>query len=243
MDLMRNLVVTNELAIPTSILASSTGAPPNLGDAQVRMPAWVRIVDFSSASLEQIDSTAWRMFPQLMQSTAGTHLVFVGENLLAQDSRTILAAEWAPKDSERRANVELRVRRLLAIKAAFGLSTSDLARVCSVSRTQLYKWLSRDDKVHLSPSNWQRLSDLARIAEDWNALSAAPARDLLNEKVRDEKTLFSLLSAAQLDHAAIRSAMKKLAKAVSTKSLRRDEKLRKAGIKPRPLLGQLPQDE
>jgi hypothetical protein len=244
MDLMKSVLVANDLVILPSILGSSTAASPNPSNAYVKMLAWTKIVDLTGTPFEQIDSKAWQMFSQrLMEGTAGAHLVFVGHNRPAQDSRTILAAEWAPKESERRANVELRVRRLVTVKAAFGLSASDLARVCCVSRTQLYKWLSRDEKLHLSPANWQRLSDLARIAEDWNALSSAPARDVLSEKVRGEKTLLSLLSAAQLDHRAIRSAMKKLAQAVSTRPLRRDQKLREAGIKPRPLLGQLPQDE
>lgn len=204
-------------------------------------PRW-NIVDFAGTGLDPIDRSMG-LFAVFVHGTASSFLIIENESKPWVDARTRVFLRWAPAEGDIRSNAELRVRRLIRIKAAFGISNSDLARICTVSRTQLYKWLSSDEMVQLTATNWQRLADLEQIAQAWNSLSPRPVRDLLNEKIEGGTTLISLLASRKLDGRAIRAVMEKLAKTVSGRPAHRYEKLREGGIQPKPLTGELAWDD
>lgn len=203
-------------------------------DVFSRSLPWGAIERQSSSFLAKIQSRG---------TTAGPYTSLGDANEILEWHRAAHAIEPNREAVTRHANVELRIRRLVSTKAAFGLSSTELAIVCRVSRAALYKWLSRDATVHLSPLNWQRVSDLVGFAEDWSNLCSAPPGQFLYEGVDQGATLLSLLSADSLSQSALRGAMKALARMVVKRPLRRDEAQRQAGIRSRPLLGQLPLDE
>jgi len=217
---------------------TSSGATPCLSKPQ---RGWTFIVS-TGTGLDRRDCLIG-LFTALLESTANSFLIVDKHTKACIDARANVFLNWAPANSEVRSNAELRAQRLVKIKAAFGMSNSDLARICRISRTQLYKWLSSDESLQLTPANWQRLGDLERIAQDWNELTSSPARDLLNERIHGRTTLISLLASQKLDNGAIRAAIEKLAKTVSSHPLRRDERLHQRGVQPKPLLGELARDD
>ncbi len=182
-------------------------------------------------------------FAIFKNGTANAFIVIEHDSKTHIDASERIRRRYAHDASDVQSNAELRVQRLTHIKAAFGISNTDLARICGVSRTQLYKWLSSEVSIHLTASNWQRLAALELLAHEWNKLSSRPVADLLNEPVNGNKTLMSLLEHPHLDTTAIRDVLGKLAAIISLSPLREDEKLRQRGLKPRPLLGELARDE
>lgn len=94
---------------------------------------------------------------------------------------------------------------LAKIQAAFGVSTSDLAEILRVQRQTIYAW-NREEN---SPNEHSiaRLQELDRKADDWNKLSAYPAKPAMKVKLQDEKSLFELLTDDSMDHHKIANAM------------------------------------
>lgn len=195
----------------------------------------------SQVGLQTSELEAWQLLRTvLMGATAASVLLISGDSQV--DAQARIFQEWMPEQSGQRSNVDLRLQRLVTVKTAFGASNSDIARIFRISRTQLYKWMSTDQAVELEAANWQRLVDLAQIAREWSSISSSPLARFLNDKINDKATLLSLLSAANLDLGAIRSELRKFA-AVPPDRSSRHAKLRDAGIKPRPRIGTLSQDE
>jgi hypothetical protein len=182
-------------------------------------------------------------FAIFKNGTANAFFIFGSDNRSPIDASERLRQEYAPDMADVQSNADLRVQRLIHIKAAFGIPNTDLARICGVSRTQLYKWLSNEVSIQLTTGNWQRLAELEQVALDWNKLSSRPIAELLDERVNGNKTLMEFLELPLLDLATIKNVLRKLAAIVSSRPLRQDEKLRQRGIKPRPLLGELARDD
>jgi len=189
----------------------------------------------------------WRtllVVPNAMVDGTGSSFCFLNiENNKFIDARGWSQLEWGASPIEARANHQIRLSRLSFIKSALGLSNADLARICRISRTQLYKWLSASSAVQLTQSNWQRIADLHRIAEEWQQISTKPASELLHERLNQGTTLLTLLAARPLDHEAIHGALRDVAKLVTQIPLRPDERLREAGVVSRPPKGKIAWDE
>lgn len=222
--------------------SGSTGAPCGSISFLSTEPDWSGLAAFTRPYGRLIRSKEWLLALRILVGGTASGCFIVSDDQHFVDAQAAFFSERAGL-TDLQTNVGLRIRRLVTIKSAFGLSNTDLARICQISRTQLYRWLSTDETLQLEPANWQRLADLAQIAEEWNKLSSRPARDILNERVYGDATLLSLLTAPQLDRRAIHRATESLVKMMSSQPQRRDEKLRKAGIKSRPLVGQLAWDE
>lgn len=188
------------------------------------------------------DEAAYQLVRRLfIRTTAPCFFIVSGQDTV--DARTYLTRQWAPDEGIQRSNAALRVSRLITIKSAFGLSNSDMAKICRISRPQLYKWLSDDQMVELALPNWQRLALLEQVAKDWNRLSGRPLRSFLGTKVDGENTILDLLSALPLDERAIRDAMNRFAAMNISLPTRRDGKMREADIKSRLPAGNLLWDD
>ena len=200
------------------------------------------IVSCSAGSRLLIDEGSYQLVRRLLVgTTAGSFRVMVGSEEI--DARAHLASQWTTKAGVHRSNSTLRVSRLVTIKSAFGLSNSDLARICRISRPQLYKWLSSDQAVELSPLNWKRLSELALLAKEWNRISTQPLRLFLEIRISRKSRILDLLSASRLNVSAIRNAMNHLASQTGSIPTTREDRLSAAGIKPRRPAGTLPWDD
>lgn len=241
--MIKDVVLENSRAKVINIMRESTGY--DVGACIWSATDWQKVALFNRSMLSvSVDSSALVALATILGTTTAASFLSVDDVgtsfplLLLADPSAELASE-----PDRHGNVDLRVGRLTTVQAAFGLSSTELASVCRVSRAALYKWLASDESLHLSPANWSRLSNLAKLAEDWNEQSSSPPGQLLREPFESGETLLFLLSAHQLDHGAIHALFAKLAAMLSKRPPRRDEKLRNAGIKTRPLIGQLQKDE
>lgn len=102
--------------------------------------------------------------------------------------------------------------QLAAIKAAFGLSVSQLAEVLHVKRPTIYSWFDAENAPSaLRSANKERLSILCRLADDWNKRNKTPPGALLTAIVVGEASLLDLLSATTLSDAAVYKAFDALA--------------------------------
>jgi hypothetical protein len=125
---------------------------------------------------------------------------------------------------------------LAFIKAAFGLSISQLASVLRVQRPTIYSWF--DDEAGpdaLRRANRQRLLNLHNLAKRWNAISNQPLKRHLTSTVRGKTSLFELLSAEALNQRAVEKAFNDIAKRIREDQNPNDEpsiaqRLRKKGF-------------
>lgn len=94
------------------------------------------------------------------------------------------------------------------IKAAFGLSVSQLAEVLKVKRPTIYSWIdSGQAPDSLRKANRERLSELCGFAKAWNEEVHVPPGKYLTANLGGTSNLFQLLRAMPLDHQAIHQAI------------------------------------
>lgn len=126
--------------------------------------------------------------------------------------------------------------QLSNVKAAFGLSISQLAKVLAVKRPTIYSWMDPETGPEtLRGANRARLNALCDIAHKWNELSKLPPSRHLTASLTKGGSLFALLSADKLDRRAIEEAMKAVAKVTRRPAETADartlgERLRKRGF-------------
>jgi hypothetical protein len=102
------------------------------------------------------------------------------------------------------------------IKAAFGLSVSQLAEVLKVKRPTIYSWIDSDQAPDsLRKANRDRLSELCGFAKAWNEVIHVPPGKYLTANLGDNSNLFQLLRAMPLDHQAIRQAISAIREVMS----------------------------
>jgi hypothetical protein len=103
--------------------------------------------------------------------------------------------------------------KLAVIKAAFGLSISQLAQVLRVKRPTIYSWFdTQTGPDALRGANKNRLHDLFGLAQTWNQKSSSPPGRHLD-------SLLELLSAPALDHPSIHAAFQGLVQTVEREKL------------------------
>ena len=152
--------------------------------------------------------------------------------------RPAVGAKPAPSAAGR-----LRVERLAAINAVFGLSTLNFAQILSLSRPGLYKWLDASKDVKLQEASRERLAVVERIARQWRERSAAPLVSVANEPLAGGQTALSMMVADAIDEAAIVGAFDDLVVKLQGKPKSRSQKLADAGFTRRPSARALPADE
>jgi len=105
--------------------------------------------------------------------------------------------------------------QVATIKAAFGLSISQLAGLLSVQRPTIYAWLNLDGPSEaLRVANRTRLQALHNLAQTWNQLSEQPLKEHLTSFQVDGDTLLDMLSQQVLDAPRIRAALTEVSKRV-----------------------------
>lgn len=137
----------------------------------------------------------------------------------------------------------LRVERLTALQASFGLPMSELAQVLGITRQGLYKWLDAVKDLKVQGANKERLSIVERIGKQWRERSPAPLGTVAREPLADGTTVFDLLIAAVINEAAVTGAFDQLIAKLQAKPKSRSQKLADAGFKRRPSARALPVDE
>lgn len=153
------------------------------------------------------------------------------------------AMPQAVEAQDLQAEAQRRVQRLVAIQAALGLTMQDLAAVLNLSRPQLYKWLDASQDVRLQEAKRQRLDTIERVAQAWQARSAAPLRAVAHEPLANGRTAFELLAADAIDEVAVNAAFGELTAKLQTQPKTRSQLLAEAGFKRRPSVRSLPSDE
>ena len=141
------------------------------------------------------------------------------------------------------AAARLRVERLSALQAAFGVTIQDLAAVLGITRPQLYKWLDVTNDIKLQEASRTRLATIERIAKEWTSRSRAPLGSVSKEPLNFGGTAFEMLTADVIDEAAAIAAFDELMARLQTKPKSRSQRLREAGFSRRPSVRSLPSDE
>jgi DNA-binding transcriptional regulator YiaG len=100
--------------------------------------------------------------------------------------------------------ISLEVPQALAeIRHSLSLSTVELSKIFNVSRRAIYDWVEGKNVV---ANNRQRIADVHAIAQKWEAKQLGRLGPLVREEVGGH-SLLGLLSAADLDTAAIESLL------------------------------------
>ncbi len=129
--------------------------------------------------------------------------------------------------------------RISEIKAAFGLTISQLAQVLRVQRQTIYDWIDEDHPPQVQGQNRERLAAIQRLAIQWNALCQWPAGKGVTRYAVDGQTLLDLLSAETLDEVRIITVMRGLSEQVKAEWQHREKcslanRLRDRGFQPVP---------
>lgn len=196
---------------------------------------------WSTTALEEVDD--------LLANAAGTTWTHWAEStrkaFLNAAARTAdKSAKPQTREAEDlQAEAQRRVERLVAIQAALGLTMQDLAAALNLSRPQLYKWLDPSQDVRLQEAKRRRLDTIERVAQAWQARSAAPLRAVAHEPLANGRTVFELLAADAISEAAVNAAFDELTAKLQTQPKTRSQLLAEAGFKRRPSIRSLPSDE
>lgn len=127
--------------------------------------------------------------------------------------------------------------RVTAIKAAFGLTISQLAKVLGVERQTIYDWMDEEHPRQIQGYKQKRLAAMQRLAVQWNQLCPWPTGKGMATYAVDGDTLLELLSADALDETRLQTVMRGLSEQVKAEWKRKEERslahrLRKQGFQP-----------
>jgi transcriptional regulator with XRE-family HTH domain len=161
----------------------------------------------------------------------------------AETTKAVLTQSAQDRKTAPSAAARLRVERLAALQASFGLPMADLAQVLGITRQGLYKWLDASKDVKVQGANLERLALVERIGKKWRELSLAPLSSMAREPLANGKTVLDLLIDEEIDEAAAIGAVDQLAAKLQAKPKSRSQKLANAGFKRRPSARSLPADE
>ena len=141
------------------------------------------------------------------------------------------------------AQAALRVERLTEIQTNLGLSMQMLAEVLRISRPQLYKWFDAENSISLQKNSVLRLDEVEQLARKWRALSAAPLKSWVRERIDGGRSLFDLLTAEPLQTVEIEQAFSQIAARIAQAPKSRSARLREAGFTRRASHRSLPSDD
>lgn len=129
--------------------------------------------------------------------------------------------------------------RVSAIKAAFGLTISQLAQVLHVQRQTIYDWLDEDHPPQVQGHKRERLAAIQRWAIQWNARCPWPVGKGVASYAVEGNTLLDLLAADVLDEARLALVLRGLSEQVKAEWQLREQRslanrLRARGFQPGP---------
>jgi len=128
--------------------------------------------------------------------------------------------------------------RVSEIKAAFGMTISQLAQVLQVQRQTIYDWMDEENPRQLQEQKRERLAAIQRLATQWNQLCQWPAgKGITTYTTVDGDTLLDLLSVDTLDETRLQPVMRGLSEQVKAEWQRREERshgeqARRRGLQP-----------
>ena len=105
------------------------------------------------------------------------------------------------------------------IRATLGVSITDLASICGVSRQAVYDWIGGGQ---VSNSNLERLMELRRVCLNWQSLADRALGQLLRAKTTEGRSLLDLLIEDPLDRSLIQSHLEALAKRAAVEKSQRE---------------------
>jgi transcriptional regulator with XRE-family HTH domain len=121
--------------------------------------------------------------------------------------------------------VQSLAERVSAIKAAFGLTISQLAKVLRVERQTIYDWMDEENPRPLQVQKQERLAAIQRLAIQWNKVCQWPAgKGIATYTTVEGDTLLDLLSADVLDEARLQPVMRGLSEQVKGEWQCREER-------------------
>ena len=137
----------------------------------------------------------------------------------------------------------LRVARLTAVQATFGLSTQAFAEVLGVSRPALYKWLDASKDITLQDASRERLAIVESLANAWRERTNAPLGSAVHEPLGNGGTLQELLTAETINVQAVIAAFDELLTKVHAGPKPLSKKMAEAGFNRRASRRSISDDE
>lgn len=125
-------------------------------------------------------------------------------------------------------------QRIAAIRAAFGLSHSELSELLQVTRSTLYEWIDPASGQQPQKTNEARIERLTQLAEYWTGFTDfVPGKDL-RRLLAGGRSVYELLGANTETRAEACAAMRELARLLRdearSKPTSRAERLRGLGF-------------
>lgn len=120
--------------------------------------------------------------------------------------------------------VQSLAERVSAIKAAFGMTISQLAQVLQVQRQTIYDWMDEDNPPQVQGKKGERLAAIQRLAVQWNQFCQWPAGKGMTAYAMGGDTLLDLLSVDVLDEVRLQTVMRGLSEQVKAEWQRREER-------------------
>ena len=193
-------------ADPVEKLRTGTG-----GDEFLGLPKKVpfRLTERSSIS------SALLGFAITTIGTGGMLDLSFGQSSFAQPTGASRVLHWARNEEQRPQEAKSPWSLIVEIRAAFGLSVSQLAEVLKVKRQTVYLWLDSSEQPRIQLRNRQRLIDIHALATAWNQLCSRPAGRWLHHTIPGLGSLLDLMSTDRLEPDSIQSAMRATAAAVN----------------------------
>jgi hypothetical protein len=165
-----------------------------------------------------VDRRLRRVVSLLLGSGGEASSIVRGPQLLAGSGSSI-AFQEIPDVSEEASLAE----KLGTIKAAFGLSISQLAQVLCVQRPTVYAWMDAEAKaMQIRSAHKDRIESLYSHAFEWNRLSRLPAMPFVGNITVGGRDLIWHLTQERLDRSAVSQLIIALANRSAAEAGRRD---------------------
>jgi DNA-binding transcriptional regulator YiaG len=148
------------------------------------------------------------------------------QQYLAQDFTTYAtpASHTKTLTGEATSTAQSLAERVSEIKAAFGLSISQLAQVLQVQRQTIYDWMDEEAPRQVQGQNRERLTAIQKLATQWNVLCRWPAGKGIATYEVEGSNLLALLADDVLDNKRINKAMRDLSEHVTAEWQRWEER-------------------
>jgi hypothetical protein len=162
--------------------------------------------------------------------------------LLRQSASAIKPAEPDVEPAPSAA-ARLRVDRLAAIQASFGLPTLAMAEVLGVSRQHLYHWLDASKDITLQESSHARFDTVERLARAWRDRSVASLPKVAHVPLAGGRTLMEILKSAVIDEVVVLAAFDEIAAKLQVLPKSLSQKMAEAGFTRHSSRQSVPEDE
>jgi hypothetical protein len=240
-----------DLALRQTGAIQSAGAIRTIIDARSIPPLVIGLTGALAGTVMLVDYDYPTGGPAVIEHETGVHRIkpewaSTTENTWvrwAETTKNLLRLAEPDLEPASSAAARLRVDRLAAIQASFGLPTQTIAEALGVSRQALYKWLDASKDIAMQGASRARFDTVEGLARAWRDRSVAPLSRAAHVPLDGGQTVIELLKAAVIDKAAVLAAFDELAAKLVGQPKSLSQKMVEAGFARRSARRSVPDDE